>query len=118
MTAETGFVRSLQDDPFDETVRAIFGDWLEEQGDADHLARRRLLRLQTELDRWIPNLHARRERQIEEHSLVAEHGPHWLRDLAVFAHEAQFRSGLVDVTLDLLSGSKAQRPAPGAGVPR
>lgn len=97
MSAEVGFIRSLQDDPFDATVRAIFGDWLEEQGDADHLARRRLLQLQTELDRWIPDLHARRERQLEEQALLTAHAAHWLRDLDTFPHEATFRACLVDV---------------------
>jgi uncharacterized protein (TIGR02996 family) len=100
MTVETGFVRSLQDDPFDETVRQIFGDWLEEQGDPEHLARRRLLALQAELTGWVPDLHARRELQTEEQALLARHGTTWLGNLPSFTWQTRFRAGLVDVTFE------------------
>jgi uncharacterized protein (TIGR02996 family) len=100
MTAETGFVRALQDDPFDETVRDIFGDWLEEQGDTDHLARRRLLRVQMELARWVADLAERRVLLAEEQALVTRHGPTWLGELATFARFTRFRAGLVDATFD------------------
>jgi len=100
MTAQTGFVRDLQDDPHDDALRAIFCDWLADQDDAGLLARRRLLQVQAELDRWVPDLERRTALQHEEHALLVEHSAAWLGDLAGFVRDPEFRSGLVDVTFD------------------
>lgn len=100
MTVETGFVRDLQDHPHDDTVRLIFCDWLADQGDPEHLARRRLLQIQAELDGWVPDLAARRQLQDEEDELLTQYADPWLGNLPAFALQTRFRSGLVDVSFD------------------
>lgn len=100
MTVETGFVRDLQDHPHDETVRLIFCDWLADQGDPEHLARRRLLQIQSELDAWVPDLTQRKELQQAERELLDQYATSWVGTLPSFTQQFQFRSGLVDIQLE------------------
>ena len=50
MTAVTGFMHNILDNPADEASRLIFADWLEEQPDPALNVRGEFLRVQVELD--------------------------------------------------------------------
>src|SRR5262249_18396479 len=46
MHSPDNLLRAIADRPRDEAPRLVFADWLEEQGEADHLARAGAVRLQ------------------------------------------------------------------------
>ena len=80
MAEHQGFLRTILEDPEDDTHRLIYADWLEEHGDCD---RAEFIRVQCELepirDRYeIPRaaeLHQREE------ALVRAHNETWLGKL-------------------------------------
>jgi uncharacterized protein (TIGR02996 family) len=75
------FLDAIRADPEDEAARLIFADWLEEQGNADFAVRAELLRLQCELDRWVPDLERRTTLERRRDELLA-HGAAWLEPWA------------------------------------
>src|SRR4051794_12735191 len=64
---ESGFLQALFEDPADDTSRLIFADWLDERGDP----RGELLRVQRELDGWVPDLGRRTALQQRERQLLS-----------------------------------------------
>lgn len=50
------FMRTICENPHDDTPRLIFADWLEEQGDLESLARAEFIRAQIEISR-LPSFH-------------------------------------------------------------
>jgi uncharacterized protein (TIGR02996 family) len=94
--SEAGLLSALREDPDDEASRLIAADWQEDHGDP---ARAELLRLQVELDRWVPELERREALQNRRAELLARHAPHWLGPLHTAAQRWDYAGGLFNVTL-------------------
>ena len=54
MRDETGFLKTILDDPDDDTHRLVYADWLEEHGEPERAA---FVRLQLECDRLARGIH-------------------------------------------------------------
>jgi len=92
-------LRDARENPKDLTPRLIMADWLEDHGDAHDAARAELIRLQCHLERkGLPE--AERSRLWEQESeLFRAHGKTWLGPLAGQVSRAEFRRGLLRLTL-------------------
>src|SRR5215470_19680433 len=93
---ETGFLQALLDDPADDTTRLVLADWLDERGDP----RGELLRLQTELARWVPDLGRQAALQERERRLVAAWVASWPEPLRGRCREWAVDGGVARVTVD------------------
>jgi len=93
---ETGFLHALLEDPADDTTRLVLADWLDERGDP----RGELLRVQTELGRWVPDRGRRAALQERERQLVAAWVATWPEPLRGRCREWAVEGGLARVTLD------------------
>src|SRR5205823_8016987 len=87
------------EDSADETSRLVFADWLDERGDP----RGELLRVQLELDRWVPVLVRRAALQERERQLVSEWVATWPVLLRQRCREGRVESGVASVTMDARS---------------
>jgi uncharacterized protein (TIGR02996 family) len=112
------FVQAILENPADETLRLIFSDWLEENGDP---ARAEVIRVECHLDRLLtasPNRHALvfRARQLlctsgglfryegnlsegveaDDQHLVGAHGRRWATPIADLVNYWGFRRGFVE----------------------
>lgn len=94
--SEAGFLSALRDDPDDATSRLIAADWQEDHGDP---FRAELLRIQVELDGWVPDREKREALQKRRQELLTFHAPRWLGLLHDTAHRWDFHHGLFQVTL-------------------
>jgi len=94
--SEAGFLSALRDDPDDEPSRLIAADWLEDHADP---ARAELLRVQVELDRWVPELEPREALQKRRRELLTAHAPRWLGPLHSAARRWDYAAGLFRVSL-------------------
>jgi uncharacterized protein (TIGR02996 family) len=93
---EEGFLNALAHEPDDETLRLIYADWLEEQGDV----RADLVRVQVELAGEDVPEKQRTFLRLRERELLAEHGKEWAAPLRGLAEAWQFRRGVLEaVTL-------------------
>jgi uncharacterized protein (TIGR02996 family) len=76
-TLEEAFLKSIREEPTEDAHRLIYADWLEEQGDADSLARAEFIRLQCQL--WQQPVEKRnRPFRLREKQLWEEHRDKWL----------------------------------------
>jgi uncharacterized protein (TIGR02996 family) len=96
---ETGFLQALLEDSADETSRLVFADWLDERGDP----RGELLRVQLELDRWVPDLERRMALQQREQQLLAAWLASWPTLLRQRCRDWRVEAGLATVTMDARS---------------
>jgi uncharacterized protein (TIGR02996 family) len=94
--SEAGFLSALREDPEDEATRLIAADWQDEHGDP---ARAELLRLQVELDRWVPELERREALQKRRNELLAAHAARWLGPLQGIVQKWTYAGGLFCITL-------------------
>ena len=85
---EDAFMTAILSEPQDDTVRLVFADWLDENGDRD---RAEFIRLQ------IAEQHAGRE-SVRTGYLRVKYGPQWRAELPRFGVDpGAFRRGFVDV---------------------
>src|SRR5262249_30692570 len=85
--------------PEDETLPLAFADWLEEHGDERQRARAELLRVQAELDRWVPDLARRTALQDRERELLAGYEKEWVKSLGSLGRERRFAGGVLHLTM-------------------
>jgi uncharacterized protein (TIGR02996 family) len=75
MSTEAALLRSIRDNPEDDTVRLVYADCVEEEGDP---ARGEFIRVQVALARTPEADPARRALEDREHELLAENEARWL----------------------------------------
>jgi uncharacterized protein (TIGR02996 family) len=75
MQTETGLLQGLRDDPQDDTTRAVYADWLEEQGDM----RAEFLRLQLAAKATAPDSSEREAAQQRLRELRPRLDHDWLQ---------------------------------------
>src|SRR5262245_55798355 len=68
--------QAIREEPWDDTRRLAFADWLEENGDPD---RATFIRLQCELDRESGDRTGRREVTPRERAILDMHRRKWVR---------------------------------------
>ncbi|MBY0523754.1 MAG: TIGR02996 domain-containing protein [Gemmataceae bacterium] len=88
------FLEGILASPEDDTVRLVFADWLEEQGDA---ARAEFIRVQIERAR-LPQWDAGQVRlRVREHELIEQHAEKWEAELPVIEGVTwdEFRRGFM-----------------------
>jgi uncharacterized protein (TIGR02996 family) len=96
MTHADAFLQDILAHPDDDAPRLIFADWLEEQGDANSVARAEFIRIQCALAAGnLPQKRraelARRERQI-----LDVWGKEWARPICRLAQSWTFHRGFID----------------------
>jgi uncharacterized protein (TIGR02996 family) len=94
MRTDEAFLRSILDDPEDDTPRLVYADWLDEQGDAD---RAEFIRVQVELARLAERDPRRPELQRRERNLIRRHKRAWLGVLPTGVTFLRFRRGFAEV---------------------
>src|SRR5947209_3405540 len=96
-------VQACLADPTDDGPRLVFSDWIEEHGDAAGIPaatqRAELIRIQSELARWVPDLERRTQLQQRERELLAQHAHDWLGPLTSRCKSWRFERGLPSVEL-------------------
>ena len=86
------FLATIREEPDDDTPRLVFADWLEEHNDP----RGEFIRLQCELNRWVPDVDRRSALQNRERELLREHRKKWLGSLANLPESrCRFDRGLI-----------------------
>jgi uncharacterized protein (TIGR02996 family) len=75
MSPEAALLRTIRDDPDDDTARLVYADLVEEEGNP---ARGEFVRVQVALARTPEGDPARAALEDREHDLLAEHEEHWL----------------------------------------
>ena len=75
MSTATSLIRAIRDNPDDDTVRLVYADFVEEEGDT---ARGEFIRVQVALSRTPESDPARRSLEDREHELLAAHEAHLL----------------------------------------
>src|SRR5271166_6864996 len=99
MTSVDAFLRSVANNPGDRTTLLVFADWLEDQDDLLCRARAELLRIQTALTDWVPEVEQRERLQDREQQLLLAHQEAWLQPLLPFCQDWRFVLGLPQVTM-------------------
>ncbi len=72
--AEAAFLQTILENPYDDTPRLVYADWLEERGDP----RGEFIHLQYALERTPEDDPGRPELEARERALLAEHREKWL----------------------------------------
>jgi uncharacterized protein (TIGR02996 family) len=83
-----GLLQAILDDPYDDDVRLVYADWLE---DHDQTERAGFIRLQIELARLPKRDKGRKRREKREKALLAEHAQEWFAPPAGWLAGVQFR---------------------------
>ena len=100
MTLHDAFLRDILASPHDNTVRLIYADWLEEQGDPASADRSAFIRVQLRLSEMTgtePDFEEMRQRELR---LLREHERGWLGPVRPALRACVFRRGFVEeVTL-------------------
>ncbi len=111
MTDRDAFLRTIIENPDDDTPRLVFADWLEENGDPE---RAEFIRLQIELMRtleWEPRFD---EIQFRVGDLLSKNGMRWRPELPWFdrlIYERGFVEGVIAVADDFFENRNALRHA-------
>src|SRR5947208_16752710 len=96
LTQDQAFLAAIVDDPDDDSLRLIYADWLEEQGDP----RGEFIRVQCELARLAEDDRRRWELADRERALLAEHEQRWVGPVRDLVSRWRFRRGFIEeVTL-------------------
>jgi uncharacterized protein (TIGR02996 family) len=95
MSTRESLLAGIRDDPDDDTLRSIYADWLEDNGDPDRAEFIRVQLRLAALPAWNP---ARFDLEEREQDLLAEHRAAWMAHLPKWARqlELRFRRGLLD----------------------
>lgn len=95
-TTESGLIRAINEEPFDDDRRLVYTDWLEEHGDAERAA---FIRMQIRLtDLTIP-AEERQRLQPLDYELGQKNKRKWCGQLAGLPLHVEFRRGFVSVIL-------------------
>jgi uncharacterized protein (TIGR02996 family) len=78
VSQEEGLIRAIQEKPEDDSIRLVYADWLEENGDP---ARAELIRVQCELARGVDDGPRLVSLKTRERELCQTNGPRWLGPL-------------------------------------
>jgi uncharacterized protein (TIGR02996 family) len=81
---EEAFLADIVEHPDDDTVRLIFADWLEEQGDGD---RAEFIRVQIELEKLSPTHRDRSRLRRREQELWKKHSNEWKKEVQAWAQK-------------------------------
>ena len=96
MSDRESFLRSILDDPEDDAPRLVFADWLEEQGDAENVARAEFIRSQIERTKIPPTSPRAKALRKRERELFPQYAAKWRANLPEWARgHADFRRGFV-----------------------
>src|SRR5947208_9119202 len=93
LTQDQAFLAAIVDDPDDDSLRLIYADWLEEQGDP----RGEFIRVQCALAQLPPGDPRRSALAERERALGDEHGQTWRSDLPPVLRHQPFVRGFVEV---------------------
>jgi uncharacterized protein (TIGR02996 family) len=97
MTHAEAFLRDILAHPDDDAPRLIFADWLEEQGDANSVARAEFIRVQCALSARHVLQQRRVELERREQQILAEWGEEWGRPILRLNMETwKFHRGFID----------------------
>jgi uncharacterized protein (TIGR02996 family) len=96
MTHADAFLQDILAHPDDDAPRLIFADWLEEQGDANSIARAEFIRIQcTVAGRQLsPQQKAKLERRQEQ--ILNEHEREWAHPIRRLLLHWEFHRGFID----------------------
>jgi uncharacterized protein (TIGR02996 family) len=96
MTHADAFLQDILARPDDDAPRLIFADWLEEQGDADSVARAEFIRVQCALaDGELPP-QRRADLMRRENQILDEWDRAWVRPIRRLVRNWEFHRGFID----------------------
>ncbi len=96
MTHADAFLRDILANPDDDAPRLIFADWLEEQGDANSVARAEFIRIQCALAAGHVPQQQREELVRREQQILDEWDEEWVRPIRRFVKNWEFHRGFID----------------------
>jgi uncharacterized protein (TIGR02996 family) len=111
MTSATAFLQALRDDPDDQTTLLVFADWLTDQDDPSLTDRGELIRVQTALSRWVPDVEQRESLLQRQQELLQRWASTWLGPVLPFCRSWRFQNGLPSIvvsTKNFLRGTLAE----------
>src|SRR6516162_7801674 len=102
MTHSDAFLRAIADNPYDDTPRLVYADWLDEHDDP---GRAEFIRLQCELEPMRDQYEIDRAAELHnrEDELLREHRQKWIGPMPEGCDDrsaevpAEFRRGFVDI---------------------
>jgi uncharacterized protein (TIGR02996 family) len=96
MSHADAFLQDILAHPDDDAPRLIFADWLEEQGDANNVARAEFIRIQCTVA--TGNLAQQRRGELErrERQILDEWGKEWVRPIRRLVQSWEFHRGFVE----------------------
>ncbi len=96
MNYDNPFAEEVRENPYDDTPRLIFADFLDDNGDPLG----QLIRAQIALTHLAPDDDQRTPLEEQERAIIAEHGERWLEPLRQFGAEGIstrcFQRGLIE----------------------
>lgn len=96
MNHEQAFLQDILAHPDDDAPRLIFADWLEEQGDANSVARAEFVRVQCALAAGKLPEQQQAELERREQQLLDEWDKEWVRPIRRLVYEWHFHRGFID----------------------
>jgi uncharacterized protein (TIGR02996 family) len=96
MTHADAFLQDILAHPDDDSPRLIFADWLEEQGDAESVARAEFIRVQCALA--AGQLPEQRQAELErrEQRILNDYSSEWARPIRQLVQTWEFHRGFID----------------------
>jgi uncharacterized protein (TIGR02996 family) len=100
MTHADAFLQHILECPNDDAPRLIYADWLEEQGDAESIARAEFIRVQCALAGENVPPHRRTELEWRKRKILEHYNAEWARSIRRLVRTWNYHRGFVDdVTL-------------------
>jgi uncharacterized protein (TIGR02996 family) len=96
MTHADAFLRDILAHPDDDAPRLIFADWLEEQGDANSVARAEFIRVQCAFVAENLPLNRQGELKMRQQQLLNEWGKQWAHPVRSLVRDWKFHRGFID----------------------
>ena len=96
MTHADAFLREILAHPDEDAPRLIFADWLEEQGDAESVARAEFIRVQCMLAAGQLPQQRRDELLRREHQILNEWDEEWVRPIRRIIQNWGYDRGFID----------------------
>ncbi len=90
------FLEAILQNPDDDTPRLVYTDWLEEQGDADSVARAEFIRIQCALASGHFPPRRRTEMNRRQQQILHERGKEWAHPLRRLVKGWEFHRGFID----------------------
>src|SRR5262245_38343641 len=96
MTHADAFLQDILAHPDDDAPRLIFADWLEEQGDANSVARAEFIRVQWVLAAGQLPETRRTELERRQQQILDQWGKEWVRPIRRLVRSWEFHRGFID----------------------